>query len=723
MNKNNNDQDLDGTDAALDEVSTDAFVDPVLAQYQTAEEQQDLLKKLDAAKQERKQTDINAIQAAKRYRDERKDEHKSDWHYNLFFEVADTKLAALYSNLPKSTVDRFFSDADDHEGRVGGIILERSIEVENETGAFNGELTNIIKDFVIPGFGVGWVRLDEDSHMEPQPDIQPPPIPQAPLIHPETGAQLELPPIPQPSIPQPDKKVTTRQEACVDHVPWDDFFWAPSKTWALCSWVARRSALTRQDVEARFGHTCPKEMLDMLDYDKRAGVDAEKGLLPQHQTEETIDVYELWDKTRKLVFWFTKDADKPLDVREDDNQFEGFFPTPLPPLGRFDTSNTQPISDYSLVKNKYNELDALNMRCVSLSKALGVRFVYDASNKQLKDLYTTALENQGVPVENWNTFMEKGGLAGGINFAPLDEIQAAFAGASAELDRLKQQIYDLEGMSDILRGIATPYETATATTAKMAASFGRFATKQSDVAKYIAKLMKLKAHLMCKFYEPQFLLARIGSLCPADQQYIPGALQLLKDDLMRSYRLNVSTDSLQLPAWNQEKAERSSAIQAITGLLGQVMPGLQQVPELAPAAVAIMKWGVAGFKGSEEIQGVLDTSLDQLMAKQAQSQGQPQQPSPEQLKLQAAQMQAQTTMQVAQMKTQNEQVMQQRDQAFQASMAQQDNALKSKQQQIDLVDAQIRAAHLQHQVQDDANTHAHTVAIDIANASKPTGGQ
>lgn len=705
-NKNNTESGVES------QVDTDAFLDPVLEQYQTPEEQASLEEKLLAAQKERKKTDKSAISAFKRYRDERNNENVGARHYNIFYEVADTKLAALYSNIPKPTVDRRFSDADDHVGRVGGIVLARNLEVENECGNFNGELTNILKDYVIAGMGVGWARLEEESAMQPQPAL-----PQPPLVHPETGAVLHLPP-----VPQPDVEVKTKQEACIDHVAWDDFFWAPSKTWTLCPWVARRIPMTKQDIEARFAHCCHAQVLAELGYEKNASKDAEKGLQPQNQTEETVDVFELWDKTRKLVFWFAKDAPMPLDVQHDTNEFEGFFPTPLPPLGRFDTSNTQPISDYSLVKGKYAELDELNMRTVSLSRAMGIKFVYDASNEELRDLYTTALENQGVPVKNWNTFMEKGGLAGGINFAPLNEIAAAFAGASEQLDRIKQQIFDLEGISDILRGVATPYETATATTAKMASSFGRFSTKQADVAKYISQLMRLKSHLICKFYEPQIIMGRIGNLQQADQQYIPPALQLLKDEQVRGYRLNVSVDSLQLPNWNTEKAERTSAVTAIFAGIQQVAPVLGQAPELGPFAFAALKWAVAGFKGSEEIQGILDSCLDTFMADQQQKQGQPAQPTPEQIKAQAAQMQAQTTLQVAQMKAQNEQALQQHQQAFQASQAQQEAVLKERQQAIDMGRNQIDAARLQHEVAHDAATQTHNAAIDIQLANKPPKG-
>jgi hypothetical protein len=118
------------------------------------------------------------------------------------------------------------------------------------------------------------------------------------------------------------------------------------------------------------------ELLAEIDYTTKPDAqDASKAkLAPKNQTEPTADVYEIWDKERQLVFWVTDNLEVPLDVQEDTMQFDGFFPTPLPPLGRFDTANTIPVCDYQLVRGKYDELDELNQRCTQLSKALVVRF-------------------------------------------------------------------------------------------------------------------------------------------------------------------------------------------------------------------------------------------------------------------------------------------------------------------------------------------------------------
>lgn len=682
-------------------VSEDAFMqDPVLAQYQTEDEQDKWQRELEACRKERKKWNETAARAVNRYRAEAGAQYSGGQFYNIYFLNTDTKLSALYARTPKPDIKRRFDDSQDDVARVAALLLQRNLEYELDTGGFDGTFKQVLFDHVVAGLGVSWLRLEQDEQ------------PQPPLAHPLTGE----------AIPQPP--AITRQEACTDYVAWDDFYWSPCKVWTMCSWVARRIPMTKEAMRHRFGHTVGAEQLGGIDYTTKPDAqDASKAkLAPKNQTEPTADVYEIWDKERQLVFWVTENVEVPLDVQEDTMQFDGFFPTPMPPLGRFDTANTIPVCDYQLVRGKYDELDELNQRCTQLSKALAVRFAYDASCSELRDMYTTVGENQGIAVKNWSQFNEKGGLQGAIQFAPLEPIANAFNVASAQLDRIKAQIYEVEGISDIMRGQAMPYETATATTAKSQQAFGRFASRQQDVAEYVEALLRLKAHAICKFYQPDMIVKRAMPLNPADQQFIGPAIQLLKDEQMSQFRLSVSVDSLQLPNWNTEKAERSEAIQAITKMLSVIMPAVQQTPEIAPLGLELVKWGVSGFKGAQSIEGVVDNGLQQLMQANQQQQGAPKQPSPDQVKaqsdmqkaqldFQAVQMQEQSKVQIAQMQAQ----LKQQQLAILQMQNERDNAIRER-------ELLMRQGELAAQVAHQQATQVHSAAIDLMN-QRPNGGQ
>jgi len=689
--------DYEGMDSGVNE---DAFEqDPVLAQYQTEDEQDKWQKELEACRKERKNWNATATRAVARYRADAGAQYNGGKFYNIYFQNTDTKLAALYARTPKPDIKRRFDDSQDDAARVAGLLLQRNLEYELDTGGFDTTFKQVLFDHVVAGMGVSWLRYEQEEHQ------------QAPAFDPTTGAVIPQPP------------VITCQEACTDYVAWDDFYWSPCKVWTMCSWVARRIPMTKEAMKHRFGHTVPAEMLSEVSYSNKPDAqEASKAkLAPKNQTEETADVYEIWDKERQLVFWVTDSIEVPLDVQQDTMDFEGFFPTPLPPLGRFDTANAMPVSDYQLVRGKYDELDELNQRCTALSQAMKVRFAYNAANPEISKLYTTVAENEGIAVKDWNSFTERGGLAGAIQFAPLDQIANAFNIANAQLERIKAQIYEVEGISDLMRGQAMPYETATATTAKSQQSFGRFAARQQAVAEYVEELMRLKAHVICKFYQPELIIKRAMPLNPADQQFIGPALQLLKDEQLNQFRLSVSVDSLQLPNWNTEKAERSEAIQAISKMLGAFMPLVQQMPEAAPLGLELFKFGVGGFKGAQSIEGAVDSQLQQLVQAKQQGGNALKQPSPDQVKAQAVmqkaqldyqavQMQESTKMQIAQLEAQ----LKQQQMALDQMQTERDNAIR--QSQLVMRQGEL-AANVAHQ----QASHVHGAAIDLMN-NRPNGG-
>jgi len=683
-------------------VGDDAFAqDPVLTQYQTEDEQDKWQKELEACRKERKSWNETAARAVTRYRAAAGAQYNGGQFYNIYFLNTDTKLSALYARTPKPDIKRRFDDSQDDTARVAALLLQRNLTYELDTGGFDVTFKQVLFDHVVAGLGVSWLRLEQEEHE------------QQPVMDPATGA----------IIPQP--AAITCQEACTDYVAWDDFYWSPCKVWTMCSWVARRIPMTKEAIKQRFGHTVPAELLGDIGYStKPDSQDAGKAkLAPKNQTDPTADVYEIWDKERQLVFWVTESVEVPLDVQQDTMSFDGFFPTPLPPLGRFDTANTIPVSDYQLVRGKYDELDELNQRCTQLSKALAVRFAYDASCSELRDLYTTTGENQGIPVKNWAAFMgDRGGLQGAIQFAPIAEIANSFTAASAQLDRIKAQIYEVEGISDIMRGQAMPYETATATTAKSQQAFGRFAARQQAVAEYVEALLRLKAHVICKFYQPELIVKRAMPLNPVDQQFIGPALQLLKDEQLNQFRLSVSVDSLQLPNWNTEKAERSEAIQAITKMMSVIMPAVQQSPEIAPLGLELIKWGVSGFKGAQSIEGVIDNGLQQMIQAKQQSPSGPKQPTPDEIKAQAAMQKAQldyqavqtqeiTKLQIAQLQAQ----LKQQQLAMMQMQDERDNAIRERQLVMRQGELAANVAHQQ-------AAHVHSATIDLMN-QRPNGDQ
>jgi hypothetical protein len=665
---------LEGMDTP---VGDDQFDDGKVAkEFQTDEEQTYWREELEAEGKEHERFRKRGSEIIKRYVDERGENDRGQSWYNLLASNTEIKHSALYARTPVPEISRRFSDANDDVSRVASSILQRCISIELEQENFDTKFKQISLDRLLPGLGVAWARLESDEN---------------------------------------------EQMAYIDYVCYDDFFWAPSKVWTNCRWVARRVPMSKEAIKDRFSDTAPKGTIQNLSFSQNGSrkFDPSAASTPTNLTVDTLDVYEIWDKTRGLVFWITDSADVPLDVSEDTTHFPDFFPTSLPPLGRFTTTNTIPIPDFQLCQDQYVELDDLNNRCSKLVQALKLRWVYDNSRKELKDLYTTTGELQGIGVDDWATFAaEKGGLKSSIEFAPLDEIAGTYQKLIVARETVKQQIYDIEGISDLMRGNSQPYESATQTSAKSAASSTRLGVAQFAAADYIARLLRLKAHLITKFYSLETILKRVGELPEADRKYVPAAIELLKNSEMSQFRLLVSVDSIQMPNFVAEKAERNEFIQAVTGLIAQMMPAIAQTPELGPLAIELVKFGVAGYRGANAIEGVLDSALDQ-MAQQKQQNDANKPPSEAEMKKAMHDDIQRTKLMVTEMNNRTEKDlagMSAHVKGLEMQIKAKDLELKEKQQEFDMIK----------QMDERDNNiidRAHKIALDLNPTNQITGGE
>jgi hypothetical protein len=211
------------------------------------------------------------------------------------------------------------------------------------------------------------------------------------------------------------------------------------------------------------------------------------------------------------------------------------------------------------------------------------------------------------------------------------------------------------GISDIVRGSSDPRETATAVAKKGQFGSLRLRSMQGKVGQFATDILQIKAQIMCKFFQPETLV-RISAamqLSKTDQQMIPQALEMLKNEPLRNFRIEVSADSMVQMDEAQDKQDRMEFLQATGGFMREALPLVQSAPQIAPLLVELMKFGVTAFRVGKGIEGMFDETLDKL--KQDAANPQPK-PNPEMQKLQAqmqqAQMKSQMDGQLAQQKMQ-----------------------------------------------------------------------
>ena len=601
-----------------------------MAQIQQKYDVQRYLDMMTTYDREFKRWEGRSEKIIKRYRDER-NQTTSQSHYNILWANVQTLKAATFSRMPKPDVSRRFKD-NDPVARVASLLIERALDFEiTHSNDFHSTLTASVYDRFLGGRGVAWIRYE-------------------PVI--ETMERME-------SISEDDLESESEEEYLktestpVDYVHWKDFGHEVARQWDEVTAVWRKVYMTRAMLRERF----PEEKFgDLAD---RIPLDSSPDDQKIKQTEgvgKRALVVELWDKESKKVCWISMSLGKTLDEVDDPLELEDFWPCPRPLYATITNESLVPVPDYTLYQDQANELDVLADRIKGLIDALKVRGVYDASTPELARLFTEGDNNALIPIKNFSAFAEKQGLRGSVDLVDITPIANALNNAYTAMAQVKQQIYDITGISDIVRGASNANETATAQQIKGQYATLRLKVFQDDVAMFASEILKIKAQIICQHFQPDTIL-KIGgaeNLSDSDKQLIPQAMQLIKDNPTRTFRIEVATDSMLYMDEQQEKADRVEFMTASSGFIEKAVQAAQVAPDLVPLMMDLLKFGVTGFRVGRTLEGEFDNLADKMKQEQAQKLANPTPPPPtdEQVKAQADQQKAAMDQQMKQMEMQ-----------------------------------------------------------------------
>ncbi|MFZ9649737.1 MAG: hypothetical protein ACO29C_06575, partial [Fluviibacter sp.] len=434
----------------------------------------------------------------KRYRDDTRGQSGNETaKFNILWSNVQTLIPAVYSKLPKADVSRRFGDSDP-VSRVAGMLLERAIDFEVEHYPdFRATMKHAVEDRFLGGRGVAWARYE--PHVRTQ-DIPDDGLEITSTI--EEGEEREVP------------EEIEYECAPVDYVHWRDFGHSQARTWDEVTCVWRWVFMGYDALVERFG----EEKAKLIPLDQ--GPEPLNAYNDSRRSQNRAKICELWDKETLKVYWFSKSLPNIIDERDDPLGLEGFFPCPKPLYATTTSDNLIPVPDFTLYQDQATELDILSDRIDGLVKSLRVRGVYDSSQPALQRLLTEGDNNSLIPVDKWMAFGEKGGLKGSIDLLPIDTLAAALNQCYQARSDIKAQIYEITGISDIIRGASYASETATAQQIKGQYAGLRLRAMQEDVALFASELIRLKAQIMCAKFQPQTILAyaAAGQMQPADQQ-------------------------------------------------------------------------------------------------------------------------------------------------------------------------------------------------------------
>jgi hypothetical protein len=608
----------------------------------------------------------------KRYRDERDAVEMPRMKFNILWSNIQVLMPALYGRQAKPEVSRRYMDQDP-VGRLASTMLERVIEYETtQFNDFDSAMVNAVQDRLLPGRGTVWIRYEPVIVGEPAPEVE---------------VELAEGEEPQLSNVQESGESIDAAHSPVDYVYWSDFLHSPARTWDEVWWVARAVYMTRDEGVERFGDVFKNVGLT----DQNTDDDGKNQQTVKTTFEKKAKVFEIWNKRTFKVCWVAKGYPLSLDERDDPLELEGFFPCPKPLIATTTTGTMIPVPDYCEYEDQAQELDNLTQRIYMLTKACKVVGVFNAEFKELGRLFTEGIDNKMFPVTSWAAMSEKGGLKGAIDMMDTSQIIITLRELYAAREQVKQSIYEIMGISDILRGASKAQETLGAQQLK--ANFGslRLRSSQGEVARFATDIFKLKAQVICKFYPPELIVEMSGVMNTPDgqdPQMLQAAIQMLSNSTIRDFHIAVEADSLAQIDEQAEKQGAQEAVQAIGLFLREAMPMVGSAPETLPMASEMLLFLVRRFKAGRGLESAVERAMKALQDKADQAAQQPPAPDPEQMKMQALGQSEQMKMQA---QAQTEQMKMQAEMQMAQARAEFDMQMQQAKTQADMQIAQMRA--------------------------------
>lgn len=719
----------------------------------------------------------------KRFRDERsKMEEESVRRINYIWTNYKIMKPAIYSKCPLPLAERRFTDKDP-KGRISAMILERGLRNEIEINDFHEAVNRAVSDYLLPGRGIVWVRYE-----------------------PEFGKGISLPVMPESTIEDELNEITGDEEdtdeenqlegsgeqllaekAMVDYLDWKDFGYLPStaRTWREVLCIYKKVYMSKEEAIERFGDDIGEKIQPDTEPQTTNKIRNQAGMSVDNLEDRSLVVYELWNRVDQKVYWFSRGFEYLCDVRKDPLKLKKFFPVPEPLSATLTNDTLIPVPDFMEWQDQAIQLDELTQRIAMLTKACKVAGTYDAANGALKRLLNESTDNQLIPVDAWAAHSDKGGVAGSISFLPLKEIQECISTLQEVRASTKQDLDEITGLSDVIRGTTDSRETLGGLRLKNNNAGTRLTDRQVEVAKFSKEVLSLVAEVMAKHFsdetliqasgilfeeelQPENVKAQLEALMPKPQQKqpqdmsqqppgLPGssmqhgptppglpppppnmgagnnvvpfpgassapaatgvigggsglpaggapqsimnndpmsgmmmpdidsivdmiigkkvqdAIDLLRKDITRGYRIDIETDSTIFGDQMQEKQDAKEFIEALTAFFTSAGAITAQEPETLPLFGRVIQFGVRKFRTGRDIESFIDEFVNKMDKKAKQLRDNPPK-SPDQQK-------AESSIQIEQMKASLQGQNDQRDSERQAANDQREAEL---QQQDDL---------------------------------------
>lgn len=571
--------------------------------------------------------------------------------YNILWANIEVLRPNIYGSTPVPDVRRRFKDANPVAKRAAEI-MERCIAYQVDVQDFNDVIETVILDNLLPGRGIARLRF------EPVIDES------------EAGDVLS--------------SVLTK----IERVVWDRFRRGSATAWEDVPWIAYQHFITKDEMRDKFPG---KEFT--LDHSLEGSNQSQRDKEPDIFKRATV--WEIWDKETKTIIWIhPKNTKTPLLVEDDKLKLKDFFDIPRPLMAIKRPNTLVPKDEFSYYENQARELDLISIRITNLIKGLKLRGLYDSTITEMNEVLR-ARDGEFIPSKAASIAIKEGGIDRAIWIMPIAEIAQVLAQLYTQREQIKQVIFEIMGLADIMRGSTNPNETLGAQQLKAQTGSIRMRKRQQEVQRFIRDIFRMMGEICVEHIPPDMITKMTGV------EVTPEIDALLRDDASRTFNIDVETDSTIAADATAEKQSVTELLTAIGAFAQSITPAIQGGLIDIETAKEVLLAGVRRFDFGRQVEDAIENAEQQ---QQPQEEG----PTPEQLQQQQEQQGQQFAAQEKQAELQAKSQIEQAK--IQADVAKTQGELQIKQQELQLKERelQIKEGEFQLKAQEAANGQALT---------------
>lgn len=456
------------------------------------------------------------------------------------------------------------------------------------------------------------------------------------------------------------------EKVCIEHKQRADFLHDPARCWYEVQWVAAASYLTREEAKKRFS----KFSGDAYD-DAEYKIDRDTRDIGGTDERERAKIWEVWHRGLGKVVWISEGVDVLLDDAPPHLDLQGYFPCPRPAYTTTQPGSLVPVPEILYYRDQLEELNKLTGRIHALADAIRVKGFYPSGGKEIGEAVEAALRIQSdtrvlVPLSDWAAF---GGTKEVIVWMPIDMIANTINVLVTLRKQVIEDIYQVMGLSDIMRGATDPQETLGAQQLKMQSGSVRIRDKQAEMARIARDCVQITTEIITEKFDDQTILemcqmdlprkaehlmqlqqmqaqfqqqamlaqqqgnqqTQLGQnpqsaedtqaqLVAAQQQLqnfatkptFEDVMAFLRNNRARAFVLDIETDSTIQLDEQKEKQQRGEFMQMMANLLPQVGAMVTAFPSMATFAGELIKFAVAPFRVGRQLDNSIDDAVQQM---------------------------------------------------------------------------------------------------------------